>query len=321
MEPAGELSLAQVLAEGVAVWPDRGPRMLRMTGEDIQDFLQRMTTNDMRLLRTDTAVTTAFLSGTGRLLSVFTVIADEEGYWLSAPPGQAAALHTLLQGGIFFMDRVTVTDESAHWHCLQVHGAGAHRVLALLGLAEPDVHAGAVTRTGDLICVYHDALELPGYHLLIPVAQAPQVLHALQQAHSILMQDWNDYHYLRIRAGRGGFATEFTDTYNPLEVGLAWLCADNKGCYPGQEIIARQITYDKVTRHLVSLTADTCLSTGAAVMAGTARAGRVTSQTFDPDAGCYLGLAVIGRRYMDQDIVLQVAEQPVHWLQVAPAHA
>ena len=43
-------------------------------------------------------------------------------------------------------------------------------------------------------------------------------------------------------------APRLTGEYSPLEAGLAWACAENKGCYTGQEIIARQITYDKVTR-------------------------------------------------------------------------
>ncbi len=319
ISPESEVSLDQVLAAGVAVWPDRGPRILQITGEDAQDFLQRMTTHDMRLLNGDTSVTTALLSGIGRLLSVFTVIPDAQGFWLSAPPGEAEALRAALQGNIFFMDQVTVTDVSAQWQCLQLHGAGADRVLALLGFADLEPREGATARVGDLICVYHDALELPGYSLLVPVARVSQTLFALQQGHGILMQDWDAYHWLRISAGRGGFGTEFTDDFNPLEVGLAWLCAEGKGCYPGQEIIARQVTYDKITRQLVNLEADTPLARGAVVTAGQSRAGKVTSQADATDTGRYIGLAVVSRRYMDTQAEFQVQGRPVTMVQPALA--
>ncbi len=315
ISPESEVSLSQVWATGVAVWPDRGPRMLWMTGEDAQDFLQRMTTNDMRLLNQDTAVTTALLSGTGRLIGVFTVIADAHGYWLSAPPGEVEALRMALQGNLFFMDQVTITDVSAQWQCVQLHGTGADRVLSLLGFEGLEHREGATARAGELICVYHDALELPGYSLMVPAARAAQVLHALQQAHGVLMQDWHAYHWLRIGAGRGGFHTEFTADFNPLEVGLAWLCAEGKGCYPGQEIIARQITYDKITRQLVGLASDIPLPPGTVVKAGKANAGKVTSQAFASDTGRYSGLAVVNRRYVTPQAAFQVDGHPVEVVQ------
>ncbi len=315
MDPDSGVSLPQVLSAGVAVWPDRGPRVLHMTGDDCQDFLQRMTTNDMRRLAQDTAVTTSFLTGTGRLIAVFTIIPEEDGYWLLAPPGQAEDLRTALQGNIFFMDQVGIRDTSKDWQCLQLHGAEADRVLSLLGFEGLETREGSIARAAGLLCVYQDALELPGYQLIVPVDRVSQLLHALQQAHAVLMQDWQSYHRMRIMAGRGGFDTEFTDDYNPLEVGLAWLCAENKGCYPGQEIIARQITYDKVTRQLVQLESNTPLLPGTVVTAGTAKAGKITSQAPDPDSGGYVGLAVVGRRYLEQGSALQIEGHSISWVQ------
>ncbi|MBL4819277.1 MAG: hypothetical protein JKY15_08670 [Deltaproteobacteria bacterium] len=47
--------------------------------------------------------------------------------------------------------------------------------------------------------------------------------------------------------------SEITDRFNPLEIGLRELIDENKGCYIGQEVIARLLTYSKVTKILVSL--------------------------------------------------------------------
>ncbi len=62
-------------------------------------------------------------------------------------------------------------------------------------------------------------------------------------------------------------AAELTEQVNPLEAGLRRFCDDHKGCYTGQEIIARQITYDKVTTHLVGLLPEDLVAPEAKVMA------------------------------------------------------
>jgi folate-binding Fe-S cluster repair protein YgfZ len=58
---------------------------------------------------------------------------------------------------------------------------------------------------------------------------------------------------------------------------MDWVCAENKGCYTGQEIIARQLTYDKVTKRLVGLRAPQLLQAGAAITVNGQVVGTVTS--------------------------------------------
>jgi folate-binding protein YgfZ len=50
-----------------------------------------------------------------------------------------------------------------------------------------------------------------------------------------------------VEAGLPAAGHELVEEYTPLEAGLEWAISDAKGCYTGQEVIARQITYDKVT--------------------------------------------------------------------------
>jgi glycine cleavage system aminomethyltransferase T len=78
-------------------------------------------------------------------------------------------------------------------------------------------------------------------------------------------------------------------------VGLAWTCAENKGCYTGQEIIARQITYDKVTRTLVGLETDAPVTAGARVTAEGKNVGAVTSAAYSPSRQTHMALAVVRR--------------------------
>lgn len=262
------------LPPGACLLPDRGPRVLRLSGGDGEDFLQRMTTNDMRL-PVGSHRPTALLTGTGRIQAVFDVVRDDEGYWLIAPPYGAAALHQALQGNIFFMDEVAVEDVSDRWRFLQLAGHGAPAVVELLGFDMAT--AGTVARAGERLCLYGHQLELPGFGLLIPAAETDGVRRAVQQAHGTLWSDLDAYNHLRIRSVRGGYGTEYTEAFNPLEVGLDGICSDNKGCYPGQEVIARQLNYDRVARSMVLLESDRQLSEGDTVQADGRPLGVVTS--------------------------------------------
>ena len=75
----------------------------------------------------------------------------------------------------------------------------------------------------------------------------------------------------------------------------AWACAENKGCYTGQEIIARQVTYDKVTRMLVGLRSDAPLAVGATLTADRRDVGAVTSVAWSPALAAHLALAIVKR--------------------------
>tara|TARA_Y100001001_G_scaffold73769_1_gene71701 strand:- start:77 stop:988 length:912 start_codon:yes stop_codon:yes gene_type:complete len=60
-----------------------------------------------------------------------------------------------------------------------------------------------------------------------------------------------EYNHFRIDAGEPVYGSELTEEFNPLEAGLLPYISFNKGCYIGQEVVARLNTYDKVQRKLV----------------------------------------------------------------------
>jgi folate-binding protein YgfZ len=170
-------------------------------------------------------------------------------------------------------------------------GPAAAEALAKIGLDElPDV-AGGWLRSGDLVILKQEEFDLPGYDLLVPSDQGADVLERL--APTIL--DDPTYTARRIELGRPASGAELTGEYSPLEASLAWACAENKGCYTGQEIIARQITYDKVTRSLAGLRSDALLTPGAAVMIEGRSIGQITSAAFSPALQMPIALAILKR--------------------------
>ena len=294
-QTGGLNTIGDHLPQGACLLPDRGPRVLWMSGGDCEDFLQRMTTNDMRL-PVGGHRPTALLSGTGRIQAVFNVIREDDGYWLIAPPNGAESLRLALQGNLFFMDEVTVEDAGDRWNYLELVGRAASVVVELLGFGM--VEPGMAGHAGDRICLFEDLIELPGFGLLVPAAETDGVRRAVQQGHGLLWPDLDEYGDLRIRSVRGGYGTEYTEAFNPLEVGLDAICSDNKGCYPGQEVIARQVNYDRVARCLVLLESDHRLSAGDPVALESRPLGEVTSVGSVAEGGTWPSLAVVRSRQL-----------------------
>ena len=110
--------------------------------------------------------------------------------------------------------------------------------------------------------------------------------------------DQESYHTLRVEAGQPAVGSELSEEYSPLETGLSSAISGNKGCYTGQEVIARQITYDKVTRQLAGLRLEALVEPGDSLrMADEDRTvGEITSVAWSPRFGP-IALAIIRRPY------------------------
>lgn len=276
----------------VQVRPDAGALIL--AGPDRVDFVQRMTTNDVVRLPENHAVVTVLTSPMARILSVFTVVKRAEDLLLLPEVGRTGDLLQRLRSQIFFMDQVTLTDASPDYLRLRLMGPHAANVLALHGFDLTDAPDGAVQTADGVMAVAQSGFDVPGYELLVPAQRADRFLASLMRANAHILADDGAYHIHRVEWGRPTTGAELVEEYTPLEAALAWACADNKGCYTGQEIIARQITYDKVTKTLVGLRTDAPVETGADVLADGKSVGIVTSVAASPTLG-NLALAVVKR--------------------------
>ncbi len=289
-----------------AAWIDRTDAgVLRLSDADRADFLQRMTTNNISILRPGQHAVTVLTSPTARILFVFTVVVRPDDLLLLPVPGQAQALARHLRGQIFFMDKVKVEDQSAQWARLRLVGPDAAQASAAVGSDGATLAPQHWITLGDSLVVHQTDYDLPGYEWLVPSASAPN-LQARWMAQEIWPTVPEDYHARRVELGRPAPDAELTGDYSPLEAGLAWACAENKGCYTGQEIIARQITYDKVTKTLVGLHSDGPLTAGAEVMVDGRNAGVVTSAAYSPTINAPIALAVLKRPHNAPGTTVQI---------------
>ncbi len=266
------------LRHGAALQLRPAHGLLQLTDADRADFIHRMTTNNIAILKPGQVAVTVLTSPVARILYVFSVLQRGDTLWLlpAGEDGEALARH--LRGQIFFMDKVKVENRSGHVRRLRLMGPQAGDVLTQADLPIPA--AGHFIEAESVVVIHEPRLDLPGYELVVPGAESETFTERLVTAGALLLDDDDAYTARRVALGRPAVGYELTEAYNPLEAGLAWTCAENKGCYTGQEIIARQVTYGKVTKTLVGLEADHALSAGASVQIEGRAVGEIT--TVDP---------------------------------------
>jgi folate-binding protein YgfZ len=148
-----------------------------------------------------------------------------------------------------------------------------------------------------VLAVAQRQYDVPGFELLTPAGKETEMAERLAAVHTTVLAGDEAYHARRVELGRPLPGAELVGEYNPLEAGLAWACAENKGCYTGQEIIARQVTYDKVTRSLVGVTGAELPEAGAALSVEGREVGKITSVAFSPTLNAPIGLAIVKRPY------------------------
>ena len=288
------------------LYPESG--LLSVSGPDRVDFIQRQTTNDVRKAQAGAALTSVMTSATARILDVLTLIVQDDRLLALTLPGQAADTAAFLKSKIFFMDNVEVNDHSADYFRLDIEGPTAAKALAQLGIDSPPAIDGHCIVELDGVPMHligiRGLTSETGYHLVGPRPQQDAVLRQLLAANCPALSA-TSREILRIEAGRPGPTTELTQNYTPLETGLAWTLSHTKGCYTGQEVIARQVNYDKITKQIVRLTLSALPQPGDKLRAAGKNAGTITSVAHSPQRGP-LALAILKRPHFENGTQLTI---------------
>ena len=265
---------------------------LRITGPDALDLLNRLTTNQLETLPEGTARSTVLTNGDARVIDHLRLAALDGSMWCLTSPGRAEDVADWIDLYTFGED-ITVVDESSDTAHLTVLGPLAADALASAGLPVPSLD-GVLSQDGTMTVASPFGAH-PTYDVLLPLADAERVKTALSaRAQEVDAETFEAY---RIAQGVPAYGTEFGAFNNPLEARLLGSISDDKGCYTGQEVIARLQTYRKVQRQLMSFTSDASAVPGDALQTeGGSPAGVVTS-AFDTGDGRVIGLALVAAKH------------------------
>jgi aminomethyltransferase len=291
-----------------------------------------MSTQAVKELQEWQGAATVLTTEIGRIIDRVVLYASDDRVLMLTGEGHADALVKYLRRNVFYNDDLQVTRLDGLL-LLGVYGPRAGKMLAEVGLETealplhhwrvssiPIINAqlapidpgGGLPRAQkieafELFCMIFraDPIAGDGYYLLIEPKNAAQLLTLLSIG-GFTPIDEEAYDTLRIEAGRPRFGRELTLDYIPLEAGLWDDVSFSKGCYTGQEIIARMESRGKLAKRLVRLRPASPVAAGAEIVANGRPVGTITSAADGPGGPVALGYVKTG--VLDEGADLTVGE-------------
>jgi folate-binding protein YgfZ len=288
---------------------------LHVFGKDRESLLHRLTANEMRNLPVGGGVVNIFTNAKGRVVDVVEMFMEEDGIFLLTSPGRAPIVKQWIEKYTFIED-VRCEDITSQFGMIAIFGDDSAALLQKVfdwNVRDlPGQHARAFVVEGQRVLVQRSgALSPAQYHLILPAAKMLKfwetlLAQAVPLGHAA-------YEMLRIHRGLPEMNKEITDEYNPHEVGLHPFINFEKGCYIGQEVIARLDTYQKVQRQLAGVKFEMSdpedklfTATPAPIYIGEQLIGQLTSACFSPGDQSGLGLAVIRKQFAAATAPVQI---------------
>lgn len=278
----------------------REPGVIAVEGPDREAFLQGQLTQDTRGLAPGQSRPMAGLTPKGKLLYFGRLAAQTDRLLLLLPAEARAAVADHLRKYAVFQ-KVSVTDPSDEFVLLGLYGPGAGSFAGPQGSI-------ALPADGELALA-----------LLAAAVDRATLSAALARAGSTAVSA-TSAEILRVEAGRPRFGTDAGQDNLPDELGLQAAISTTKGCYVGQEIVARLRTYGRVNRRLVGFRfPEEPVAPGTVFVdpeKESLELGRVTSSVVSPRFGPIgLGFAF---RDVEQGRALRLAANPAQCAIVAP---
>jgi aminomethyltransferase len=279
---------------------------IRATGTDVLDLLHRMSTNDLTPLfgKPGKGAQTILTTEKGRIVDLITVIATSDGALLVVSKDHE-------QKVIQWLDKFVIMEDAKF--------ANATAEISQFILFGPSALEFLTTKSAtDFIALENfssveteiDSIPVriqksnriieSGFSIFCDAKDHDALLAMLEEEIAEFggtVLDADTYETIRIEAGLPSAPNELNEKHNPLETALVQAVSFTKGCYIGQEVIARLDSYDKVQRHLMGVKFTSNLNGTTAPLAlqasdGT-EIGEITSLTFSPSLDASIGIALV----------------------------
>jgi tRNA-modifying protein YgfZ len=280
-----EAAADRLLTEAVGL-VDRSERgKLALTGQQAKALLSGQVTNDIEALAPGTGCYAALLTNKGKMLADLRVLDTDDELWLDTERVALQALFDSLRRGAVGWD-AQLHKRTLEQALLSLVGPGAEQAVG--GPVGPE-HANRRAQLGgadvllvatdlgvDVVCAAGDADRVRG------ALDVPEVPEAAAEV-------------LRVESGRPRYGIDLDDATIPQEAGLNDRAVSfTKGCYVGQETVARLHWRGKPNRHLRGLRLSAPVASGTPLLLGEREVGRVGSSVVSPRFGP-IALAIVRR--------------------------
>ena len=305
-------------SEGCVLFDQTDRGRLELSGADAQTFLHRITANDVRALGVGQGQRNLLLSSKGKVLFDFDLFRLPERIVLSASPGAHTALRAALDTYLF-AEKVLLADTTDSYAPLALLGPRADQIVRAVGGVDAP-QADYSWSEGRFEAAPLRFVRQPQYgsraiRVIAEPARVPALWKALHNAGAtpagIVVRD-----SLRIEAGAALDGEDINDTVYPQEARLEHAFSLTKGCYIGQEVVAKIDTYGGLNKRLVALkiSHDDPLERGTRLHredAGEWRdLGVITSWSYSFVLDSGLVLAYVKRRHQAAGTLFRVGDGP-----------
>lgn len=320
----------------------------RLSGPDRAEFLHRILSGDIKNLSPGVGRHAALLTVQGKLCSVMKVLATDDTILLETEPAARPALFDRLEM-YKLAQKVELEDATEAFAKLLVQGPDSSRLLRAVvhqelalheelqhqeypmaeggmsawahgrsAIVSPSpIHPHAPTFTPPLRLIrVHETGEL-GYELMAPAAQASELWARLSQAGAafgLKPVGFQAFNMLRVEAGIPWYGVDMDETTFPQEAGVEHVLDWHKGCYVGQEPVARIKFRGHVNKKLTGLRfpEGTQPEPGNKVIKGSREIGRVTSAVYSPHLNCPIALGYVRREFLEvgTEVTVETARGP-----------
>ncbi|MEA5599012.1 folate-binding protein [Rivularia sp. UHCC 0363] len=306
------VSAIEIIKTKVAVYNCSHWGRIKVSDNDRLRFLHNQSTNDFESLKPGQGCDTVFVTSTARTIDLASAYVTQDAVLLLVSPNRREYLMQWLDKYIFFADKVQLTDLTDETAAFSIIGSQSDAIVEKLGASEIigkpyGTHIPIPNLNGDTqnIIAVGSGLASPGYRLILNANQKEIIWQKIIEAGAVEIGD-RDWEILRILQGRPQPESELTDDYNPLEVGLWQTVSFNKGCYIGQETIARLNTYKGVKQNLWGINLNAVAEPGTVITAENEKVGKLTSCTQNGDR--YFGLGYIRSKAGGVGLKVKVGE-------------
>jgi len=283
--------------------------LIEMSGDDLIEFLQGQLTNDIKLVSDTLSQLSAYCNPKGRILANFRIFKRNNHYFMSLRADTAEA--TIKRLRMFVMrSKVELVDSSEALIRIGIAGENAPTKLQPLFKTLPK--QADETHLENDITLIKLAGDLPRYEAYGSLASIKQMWQQLQ-SDAVLIGE-NSWNLLTVRAAIPEIVAATVEEFVPQMVNLQAInsLSFTKGCYPGQEVVARMHYLGKLKRRLFHgyLNSDTLPLAGQAIYSDSEngqKAGQIVTASWSKDHKIEL-LAVLqiekaegGPLYLDAD--------------------
>jgi folate-binding protein YgfZ len=297
---------------------------IEVFGPEAATFLHNLCTNDVIKLQPGTGCAAYLTTGQAKIVALAQIVrpplpVGKEGYWLDVGTGMGPKVAAHLDRYLI-SERLEIADRTGDYAQVHVAGPTSADVLAKVfghALDLPLLLGNRTEKLGDVACQIRrsDPLGLPGYDVLCPLPQA-EVLRSVVLEAGARAAGPNTYQVLRVEAGTPQYSLDIDETSLPQEIGqLERTVSFTKGCYIGQETVARIRTYGHVNRALGGLVVAEPYSIprGAKIVRNGQEVGMVTSSVRSPRVGKIIALGYLRRGHNEIGTAVEIEATEERW--------